>query len=213
MLPPLTERQNEIVEFIRAFAKRHKKPPTLKEIGKGVGIDWVSAVHKHIAALERKGYLTKTPGEARGIQLIDPTDPFALDGPAQLPVVTQADSANPEAFGRRPAAFIHVAPYFLKRHSPEECLVVRAGDDGYRAAGIHKGDLVVVSRQPLPALRSKSIIAAVIQKTIVIRIFDLHNGRVHLEAASRRYQAQSFATKSPEVLLVGPVLASFRRVR
>jgi len=213
MLPPLTERQNEIVEFIRAFAKRHKKPPTLNEIGEGVGISWVSAVHKHIAALVRKGYVTKTPGEARGIHLVDPADPFALDGPAQLPVVTRADSEDPEAFGRRPSAFIHVAPYFLKRNAPEDCLVVRAGDDGYSTEGIHKGDLVVTLRREQSALRLGSVVAAVIRESIVIRAFEMQNGMVHLEAANRHFQTQTFATKSPAFSLIGTALATFRRVR
>jgi repressor LexA len=213
MLPPLTERQNEIVEFIRSFAKQHKKPPTLSEIGAGVGIAWVSAVHKHIAALERKGYLTKSPGEARSIQLVDPTDPFALDGPSRLPVVTQADSENPETFEQRPSAFMHVAPYFLKRHAPEECVIVRVGDDGHSADGIFRGDLVLTSRRDQSALRAGSVVAAVIRKRIVIRIFEMQNGKVHLRAANRAYQTQAFATKSPEYLLVGSVLAAFRRVR
>jgi repressor LexA len=213
MLPPLTERQNEIVEFIRSFAKQHKKPPTLNEIGAGVGIAWVSAVHKHVAALERKGYLTKSPGEARGIHLVDPTDPFALEGPPQLPVVTQADSENPEAFGQRPSAFIHVAPYFLKRHAPEECVIVRAGDDGHSAEGIYKGDLVVTSRREQPAIQPRSVVAAVIRQTIVIRDLGMQKGRVHFKAANRNYQTQTFATESPEFFLIGPVLAAFRRVR
>jgi len=213
MLPPLTERQNEIVEFIRLFAKQHKKPPTLNEIGEGVGISWVSAVHKHVAALERKGYLTKTPGEARGIHLVDPTDPFAIDGPSQLPVITQADSESPEAFGQRPSAFIHVAPYFLKRHSPEACVIVRAGDDGHSAEGIYKGDLVVTSRGEQAAIQARSIVAAVIRQTIVVRSFGMQNGKVHLKAANRNYQTQTFATESPELFLIGPVLATFRRVR
>jgi len=213
MLPPLTERQNEIVEFIRAFAKRYKKPPTLNEIGEGVGIAWVSAVHKHVAALVRKGYVTKMPGKARGIQLVNPKDPFALDGPAQLRVVTQADSENPDAFGRRPSAFIHVAPYFLRRHAPEECLVVRAGDDGYSAEGIYRGDLVVTLRCKRSALRPRRVVVAVIRKHIVIRVFEMKNGMVHLRGANRNYQTQTFATSSPECFLIGPALATFRRVR
>jgi repressor LexA len=69
-MKPLTSRQSAILEFVAKYSDRKGFPPTLREIGEGNGLSNVSAVRGHIAALEKKGYITKDADKARSIRII-----------------------------------------------------------------------------------------------------------------------------------------------
>lgn len=63
-LPPLTERQQQVLGFIRDSIHYRGRPPTLREIGAHMGIRSTNCVNDHLRALERKGYLTRTKDAA-----------------------------------------------------------------------------------------------------------------------------------------------------
>src|SRR5437773_12226346 len=61
----LTKRQKEIFDFIRRYATKHGYPPTVREIGKAVGLASSSTVHAHLANLEKIGLLRRDPSKPR----------------------------------------------------------------------------------------------------------------------------------------------------
>ena len=63
----LTEQQNEVLKFIRAFVSKRGFPPTRQEIADSFGWAYASAAESHLRAIERKGRITITPGISRGI--------------------------------------------------------------------------------------------------------------------------------------------------
>ncbi len=67
---PLTPRQQAILSFVSDFGQHRGYAPSLREIGEAVGLTNVSAVRGHVAALERKGYLTKLPDQPRSITVL-----------------------------------------------------------------------------------------------------------------------------------------------
>jgi len=69
---PLTNRQRTIFEFLSEHVHERGFPPTLREIGKAVGLSNVSAVRGHVEALEKKGYIAKDPEKARSIRIVHP---------------------------------------------------------------------------------------------------------------------------------------------
>ncbi|NNF59664.1 MAG: LexA family transcriptional regulator [Rhodothermaceae bacterium] len=210
----LTERQNQVYEYIRSYVRKHSKPPTLKEIGRGLAIRSTNGVHKLVAALEKKGYITKTPNEARGIALVD-TDPdaYAFDeGPPSLPLISRTRSDAPERLRLRPAGFLYTDPRLLDRTDPDECLIARAGDDGMNGDGIRKGDFLVVEETDWQGLRNGTLVAVLFDETLVVRRFDHANGRLHFRPADRTYNEEAFAPDSPDCYVVGRVRAVMRKL-
>ena len=67
----LTDRQRDVLQFIRDFIGVRKKPPTVREIQ--AHFEWAStnSVAAHLSALERKGYIQRTSGESRNIELLN----------------------------------------------------------------------------------------------------------------------------------------------
>jgi repressor LexA len=64
-----------ICPFIRDFAERHRYPPTVREIGEAAELASTSSVSNQLSVLQRKGYLRRTPGRPRTIELRLPGQP------------------------------------------------------------------------------------------------------------------------------------------
>jgi len=66
----LTDKQRRVLAFVEDFLRERGFPPTLREIGDGVAVANVNAVRGHVSALEKKGYITRTPDKARSIRVV-----------------------------------------------------------------------------------------------------------------------------------------------
>src|SRR5437588_6005956 len=67
----LTKRQQEIFDFIRKYSAKYGYPPTVRDIGKAVGLASSSTVHQHLSNLEKIGLLRRDPSKPRAIELLD----------------------------------------------------------------------------------------------------------------------------------------------
>ena len=66
----LTKRQREIFDYIGKYAEKTGYPPTVREIGKAVGLHSSSTVHVHLANLEKAGVLRRDPSKPRAIEIL-----------------------------------------------------------------------------------------------------------------------------------------------
>jgi repressor LexA len=67
----LTKRQQEITDFIRRYSDLNGYPPTVRDIGKAVGLASSSTVHAHLSNLEKLGVLRRDPTKPRAMELLD----------------------------------------------------------------------------------------------------------------------------------------------
>ena len=66
---PLTRRQHEVMEFIAGFIAEHEYSPSFEEIAEGLKLASIATVHKHLTALEAKGYLKRAYNQSRALEL------------------------------------------------------------------------------------------------------------------------------------------------
>lgn len=67
----LTDRQKQILAFIRGYVTERGYPPSIRDIGVEVGLSSSSTVHSHLQRLERKGYLSRAKSKPRSLQLAE----------------------------------------------------------------------------------------------------------------------------------------------
>src|SRR5262244_4450255 len=67
----LTDRQQQVLHYIRQSIHERGYPPTLREIGAHMGIRSTNGVNDHLRALERKGYLTREDMKSRALRPLD----------------------------------------------------------------------------------------------------------------------------------------------
>ena len=79
----LTKRQQEIFDFIKRYSARHGYPPTVRDIGKAIGLTSPSTVHTHLHNLEKIGMLKRDPSRPRALELLVDTARKAINETAR----------------------------------------------------------------------------------------------------------------------------------
>lgn len=206
----LTKRQQEIFDFIKRYTAENGYPPTVRDIGKAVGLASSSTVHAHLANLERLGVLRRDPTKPRALELLDRAATAvaggvrtALGGGHGLPLVGSVAAGQPVLAEENIEEFIDV-PGEAGGSIGEFILQVRG--DSMVDAGILEGDYVVVRRQET-ALDGEIVVAMVGEEATVKRFFR--------EADHIRLQPEN-ATMEPirtkDVAVLGRVVGLFRSV-
>lgn len=220
MRVPLTERQNQVYEFLRTYIRRNGKPPTLKEIGAHLDIRSTNGVHKMLTVLETKGYITRTKHEARGIDLVDEVAPASEESPGVMMLkleegvgrrarqITSETADHPLPRSRNP--FLLDPSLLPPDVNLDHCLGVVAGDDGMSGVGIRKSDTVVIEEMAAQDVTDGALVAVLFFDRVVIRQFAILDGRYHFRTADRSYADVSAGPYDPEYFVLGQALALMR---
>jgi repressor LexA len=202
----LTKRQQEIFDFIKRYSAKYGYPPTVRDIGKAVGLASSSTVHAHLANLEKIGLLRRDPTKPRALELLDRAAAGVQAGVQTflqpgLPLVGQVAAGQPIVAEENIEEYIQT-PSFAGGEDGEFLLRVRG--DSMVDAGIIEGDLVVVRSQD-HAQDGDIVVALVGEEATVKRFFQ--------EADHVRLQPENDAMepiRSRDVRVLGRVVGVMR---
>jgi repressor LexA len=178
----LTDRQQEILDFLRDYQQREGVPPTAQEIAQAFGFQAVRAAQKHLQALEAKGVLQLVPGKARGIRLNLPSSSAHSDY-LSLPVLGRVAAGRPigaDAEIER-EILLDRALFFPK---PDYLLKVKG--DSMRDDGIFDGDLIAVHRTA--DAQNNQIVVARVDGEITVKRLKKTRDRILLLPRNPDYQ-------------------------
>jgi repressor LexA len=198
----LTKRQKEIYEFISKYASKYGYPPTVREIGKAVGLHSSSTVHAHLANLEKIGLLRRDPTKPRAIEVLVDKARKAMRGPG-LPVVGQVAAGAPILAEENIEEYLEV-PEVIGGETGD--YILRVKGDSMKDAGILEGDYVVV--RPGEVADNGEIVVALIGDEATVKRFYREKDRVRLEPANKAYKP----IRSADATLLGTVTGVFRKV-
>jgi repressor LexA len=198
----LSKRQKEIFDYIRRYAGKYGYPPTVREIGKAVGLTSSSTVHAHLAKLEKLGMLRRDPTKPRAIELLVDKAKRAVrrDG---LPLVGNVAAGEPILAEENIEDYVSV-PELIGGESADYVLRVRG--DSMKDAGILDGDFVVV--QQARNADNGEIVVALLGDEATVKRFYRERDRVRLQPANDAHKP--IRTREAEVL--GKVVGVFRSV-
>jgi repressor LexA len=208
----LTKRQQEIFDFIKRYSASHGYPPTVRDIGKAVGLASSSTVHAHLANLEKVGLLRRDPSKPRAIELLDraaSTATSALDAvksavlPTGLPLLGHVAAGQPLLAEENIEEYVQI-PEIAGGEEGEYLLRVRG--DSMKNAGILPDDIVVVRKQDT-ALDGEIVVALVGEEATVKRFFR-EDDHVRLQPENETLEP----IRSREVKVLGRVVGVMRRV-
>lgn len=183
----LTKRQQEIFDFIKRYSGEHGYPPTVRDIGKAVGLASSSTVHAHLSNLEKIGLLRRDPAKPRAIELLDKAVGNAVENvrsivrPGGLPLVGHVAAGQPVLAEENIEEYIPV-PQVAGGEDGEYLLRVRG--DSMVDAGIHDGDILFVRRQET-ANRGEIVVALVGDEATVKRFFQ-ERDHIRLQPENKR---------------------------
>jgi repressor LexA len=198
----LTDRQTAILQFISRHCRDSGYPPTVREIGFGVGLASPSTVHAHLAKLEAGGHIHRDPTKPRAMYVCRDAGPEA-PGPRRAPVealpLVGSVAAGAPRLAEQDVEDWVAAPF-------EGDFVLRISGESMIGAGILDGDLVVVKRQP--TARDGQIVVAQIEDEATVKRLRRADGRVHLMPENAAFEPIVL----DDVLILGVVVGVMRKL-
>ena len=198
----LTKRQKEIFDFIRKYAAKYGYPPTVREIGKAVGLHSSSTVHAHLANLEKIGMLRRDPTKPRAIELLVDKAKKAIR-PLGLPLVGQVAAGEPILAEENIEDYLEV-PDVIGGETGDYILRVRG--DSMIGAGILEDDFVVV--RPAEIADDGEIVVALIGDEATVKRYFREKDHIRLQPENEAMEP----IRTTEAKVLGRVVGVFRRV-
>jgi repressor LexA len=197
----LTKRQQEIFDFIKRYSADHGYPPTVRDIGKAIGLTSSSTVHAHLANLEKVGVLRRDPTKPRAMEILDKAKKAVV--PAGLPLVGRVAAGQPILADENIEDYVEV-PQIAGGDDGEYVLKVQG--DSMKNAGILEGDYVVV--HTTETARNGEIVVALLGEEATVKRFYKEKDHVRLQPENEALEP----IRTRDVQVLGRVVGVFRRV-
>lgn len=183
MAQPLTARQRQILEHLALSIRRSGYVPSVREVGRALGLRSPSTVHQHLNALERKGYIKRYGDRMRVLQITDRSVLPESEEVVTLPLVGRVSAGLPILAEEHVEEMIPVPRRMVGWH--DECFLLTVRGDSMVGTGIMGGDLVVVRCQP--TAQPGDIVVALYGDEATVKRLTLENGRPVLAPENPAY--------------------------
>jgi repressor LexA len=198
----LTKRQREIFDYIKSYSSAHGYPPTVRDIGKAIGLTSSSTVHAHLSNLEKLGLLRRDPTKPRALELLGDAARKVVK-PAGLPLVGRVAAGAPVLADENIEDYVPV-PNIAGGEQGE--YVLRVYGDSMKNAGILDSDYVVV--RPQKTARNGEIVVALVGEEATVKRFFKEKDHVRLEPENENFEP----IRSRDAEIIGRVVGVCRRV-
>jgi repressor LexA len=184
----LTRRQQEILDYISTSIQGRGYPPTIREIGKHMGIRSTNGVNDHLKALERKGFLTRDDLKSRAIRPIGGDadgDVIAFEGASDddlvdVPVLGRVAAGAPILAVEDAEDRVRIDKVLLGGR--REVFALRICGDSMIEDGIFDGDFVFIEKTP--TARSGEIVIVLIEDEATCKRYYPEGDRIRLQPAN-----------------------------
>ena len=205
----LTQRQQEIWDYLVEYVDRHGYPPTVREIGEKVGLTSSSSVAHQLRTLEEKGFIKRDPNRPRaltvsGVEDVDETGiNDAQPTPAYVPMVGRIAAGGPILAEERVE---DVFPLPRQLVGDGQLFLLEVRGDSMVDAAICDGDYDVVRQQP--TAENGEIVAAMIDGEATVKTYKRRDGHVWLMPHNPAYEP----IPGDDATVLGRVVTVLRRV-
>ena len=197
----ITDKQREILEYIKAEILNRGYPPAVREICEAVKLKSTSSVHAHLETLEKNGYIRRDPTKPRAIEIVDENFNLTRREMVNVPIVGKVAAGEPilaveniENYFPIPAEFMPNEPTFILQVQGERMI----------NAGILDGDYVLVQQQP--TANDGDMVVALVDDSATVKTFYKENGYYRLQPENDFMDPIIVS----EVMIMGKVIGTFR---
>lgn len=197
----ITDKQKEILEYIKEMILKKGYPPAVREICEAVHLKSTSSVHSHLESLEKNGYIRRDPTKPRTIEILD--DDFALTRRevVNVPVIGTVAAGTPILAEQNIEDYLPIPAEMLPN---KEVFMLKVKGNSMIEAGIYSGDKVIVAKQPDAEDGDK--VVALVDDSATVKTFYKENGHFRLQPEN--------STMDPIILdhveILGKVIGLFR---
>lgn len=203
MYEDLTQKQIEILLYIKSEVQRKGYPPSVRELCKGVDLKSTSTVHGHLEKIEAKGYIRKDPTKPRAIEILDRDDDFLLISKKTIdvPILGKVTAGAPILAVEN---IEDTYPVPVEMVQGQDVFMLKIQGESMIDAGILNGDLVLVQQQSTAI--NGDIVVALLEEEATIKRFFKEKNNIRLQPENQFMEP--IITK--EVSILGKVIGLYR---
>ncbi|HEY8361374.1 MAG TPA: transcriptional repressor LexA [Tissierellaceae bacterium] len=205
MYEDLTQKQIEILFFIKSEIQRQGYPPSVRDICKGVNLKSTSTVHSHLEKLEEKGYIRRDATKPRAIEILDKSDNSLLVSKktVDVPIVGKVTAGEPILAIQNIEDTFPIPVELVKDNN---VFMLKVQGESMIEAGILDGDLVLVKEQK--TAENGDIVVALLNEEATVKRFYKEKDRIRLQPENQ-FMSPIYTN---EVTILGKVIGLFRKL-
>lgn len=173
---PISDKQAQILEYIKDQIMEKGYPPAVREICEAVHLKSTSSVHSHLATLEKRGYIRRDPTKPRAIEICDDNFQMLRTETASLPVVGRVAAGEPILAEQNIESYFPVPAEYVPRG---ESFVLKVHGTSMINAGIMDGDYIFVNS--CRNAENGEIVVALIDDSATVKRFYKEDGHIRLQ--------------------------------
>ena len=197
----ITDKQKEILEYIKETILKKGYPPAVREICEAVKLKSTSSVHSHLEQMEKNGYIRRDPTKPRTIEIIDDTFNLARREVVNVPLIGTVAAGAPILAQENIESYFPIPVEMLPN---KETFMLRVKGDSMIEAGIFDGDRVIVEQTSVA--QNGDIVVALIEDSATVKRFFKEKGHYRLQPENSAMEPIIV----DEVQVLGKVIGLFR---
>lgn len=175
----LTKRQGDVLTFIKEFMVKKGYPPTVREIGEGLGLSSPATTFTHLSELENKGYIRKGSNKNRTIELLVENE-FTPKSEEiiEVPLLGKITAGSPIEAIENPNEYFSLPAYLIP--NKKEVFTLKVSGESMINAGIYDGDIIIVERCNV-ARNGEIVVAMTDENEVTLKTFYKENNHFRLQ--------------------------------
>ena len=172
----ISEKQREILEYIKQEILQRGYPPAVREICEAVNLKSTSSVHSHLETLEKNGFIRRDPTKPRAIEILDDDFNLTRREVVNVPVVGQVAAGEPILAEQNIQDYFPIPVEYMPN---AETFMLKVKGESMIGAGIFSGDTVLVQRQS--DARNGDMVVALVDDSATVKTFYKEEGHYRLQ--------------------------------
>ena len=171
----ITDKQREILEYIKKEILNRGYPPTVRDICEAVNLKSTSSVHSHLETLEKNGYIRRDPTKPRAIEIVDDNFNLTRREFANVPLIGQVAAGQPLLAVENIESYFPIPTEFMPN---AESFMLKVKGESMINAGIFDGDNILVEK--CDNVHNGDIVVALIDDSATVKTFYKEDGHIRL---------------------------------
>lgn len=197
----ITDKQREILEYIKKEILNRGYPPTVRDICEAVNLKSTSSVHSHLETLEKNGYIRRDPTKPRAIEIVDDNFNLTRREFANVPLIGQVAAGQPLLAVENIESYFPIPTEFMPN---AESFMLKVKGESMINAGIFDGDNILVEK--CDNVHNGDIVVALIDDSATVKTFYKEYGHIRLQPENDTMDPIIV----PDCKIVGKVFGVFR---
>ena len=172
----ISEKQREILEYIKQEILQRGYPPAVREICEAVNLKSTSSVHSHLETLEKNGYIRRDPTKPRAIEIMDDNFNLTRREMVNVPMVGQVAAGTPILAVENVENYFPIPSEYMPN---EQSFMLKVKGESMINIGIYDGDQILVEQTS--TARNGDVVVALVDDSATVKTFYKENGYVRLQ--------------------------------